>query len=341
MVVAKKYVIQKHRSGLLQPEDVKIVEEELPELKEGEFLAQAHFISIDPYIQYLIHDEEKHPVGSTIPGTQIALIYDSKNPKFPIGKYIYGNFGMRTYTIGPLKDDDPYGMPPQYILPDFNSYPYSYGLGILGMPGITANKGFLGLCKPQPGETVVVTTAAGAVGSVVGQIAKIKGCRVVGIAGSDEKGKWLVDVLGFDKFINYKRPDFAKKLKDAAPDGIDCYFDNVGGEISSIILSQMNKFGRISVSGSISAHNVESGEEPKASIVQRHLVLRQLKMEGFMVTRWRDEWFEIINQNLQWLREGKLKYKEHIVCGFDNFPKAVVDLMTGANTGKVILNVMG
>jgi len=206
---------------------------------------------------------------------------------------------------------------------------------------MTAYFGFLDICQPKSGETVVVTGAAGAVGSIVGQIAKVKGCKVVGIAGSDDKCSWLKKELGFDHAINYKTADIVKELKLAAPNGIDCYFDNVGGEISTTILTQMNLYGRVSVCGSISSYNTIDGSspKPKASIVQESMIFNQLKMEGFIVYRWLDRWNEGITALRQWIEEGKVKYQETITEGFENMPQAFIDMMHGKNVGKAIIKV--
>jgi len=193
------------------------------------------------------------------------------------------------------------------------------------------------ICQPKPGETVVVTGAAGAVGNVVGQIAKIKGCTVVGVTGSDEKGKRLVNELKFDHFVNYKDPEFKEKLIKATPKGIDIYFDNVGGEVSSIILNQMNTFGRVAVCGTIVAYNATT--VPKASIVQYPILFKQLKVQGFTVYGFLDHWFEGIRQNKEWIEEGKLKYPETITEGFENTFKALLDMLQGGNFGKAIVKV--
>jgi prostaglandin reductase 1 len=204
------------------------------------------------------------------------------------------------------------------------------------MPGNTAFFGFLEICQPKEGETVVVSTAAGAVGSLVGQIAKIKGCRVIGITGSDEKCKWIVDDLGFDKAINYKTADLKKELKEAAPKGIDCYFDNVGAEISQRVIEQMNVFGRISVCGAITSYN---DQDFKVYAPQRYFVWNQLRMEGFIVHRWADRWLEGLTQMLQWIQEGKIKFQETITDGFENMPQAFMDMLNGKNTGKAVIKV--
>jgi prostaglandin reductase 1 len=204
------------------------------------------------------------------------------------------------------------------------------------MPGNTAYFGFLELCEPKAGETVVVTGAAGAVGSLVGQLGKLKGCRVVGFAGSDEKCKWLETEYGFDKAINYKSKDVYKQYKAATPDGADTFFDNVGGEISSLIFSRMNDYGRISVCGAISSYN---SEIPKVPAVQTVFVFKQLKMQGFLVWRYSDRWMEGITEMSKWVKEEKLKYNETITEGFENMPQAFIDMLRGKNYGKAVVKV--
>jgi prostaglandin reductase 1 len=247
---------------------------------------------------------------------------------------VFGNLGWRSHTIvDPSKFPNKFDL---YILPDFGDLPQSLAVGVLGMPGNSAYYGFLELCQPKAGETVVVTAAAGAVGSLVGQIAKIKGCKVIGFAGSDDKCKWLEDELGFDKAINYKVGDMNKALKEAAPNGVDCYFDNVGGELSSIIIDQMNMFGRISVCGAISGYNDKTVMVPAFQTFHR----RQLRMEGFMNYRWIAPWMEKgMFEMLQWIQEGKIKYKETVTEGFEKLPTAFIDMMGGKNIGKAIVKV--
>lgn len=204
------------------------------------------------------------------------------------------------------------------------------------MPGNSAYYGFLDLCKPKAGEIVVVTGAGGAVGSLVGQIAKIKGCKVIGFAGTDEKCKWLESELGFDKAINYKTSDNVAALKEAAPEGIDCYFDNVGGTLSSIIIDQMRMNGRISICGAISTYNDQPVMVPSFTTFHRRL----LRMEGFMNYRWINQWMdEGMFEMLKWIQEGKIKYHETIVEGFENTSKAFIDMMAGRNVGKMIVKV--
>lgn len=207
------------------------------------------------------------------------------------------------------------------------------------MPGNTAYFGLLEICKPKEGETMVVSGAAGAVGSLVGQIGKIKGLRVIGIAGTDDKCDWIVKDLGFDVAINYKTANLEEELKKAAPNGVDCYFDNVGGEISSVVLNQMNEFGRISVCGSISAYNADVANYPRVPDLAKLFNWKQLRMEGFLVPRWTNRWMEGLKQMAEWIMQGKIKYEETVTEGFENMPAAFIGMLNGANTGKAIVKV--
>lgn len=210
---------------------------------------------------------------------------------------------------------------------------------ILFLLSNSAYFGFLEICKPKSGEVVAVTGAAGAVGTLVGQIAKIKGCQVIGFTGSDEKADWLKKEVGFDHVINYNGDNLKKQLEAAAPNGIDCYFDNVGGELSSLIVSKMNVYGRVAVCGSISSYNNmnEITDLPKATILQPFLNMQQLSMQGFIVYRWIDRWTEGITAMKDWIIEGKLKYFETITDGFENMPQAFIDMLSGKNTGKAVV----
>ncbi|XP_034941748.1 prostaglandin reductase 1-like [Chelonus insularis] len=338
MVIAKKYVLVKHFKGKPKSSDIKLIEEELPPIKNGEYLVEAEYLSVDPYVRVYMGE---YPLNSTIIGFQIAKIIESKNPKFPVGKRIHDHLGWRTHTI--INPDAPIdrslGNIPSYIVPDFGDLPVSLGLGVLGMPGNTAYFGVTKILNPEAGKTLVVSGAAGAVGSHVGQIGKALDLKVIGIAGSDAKCQWIKEELGFNHAINYKTQNIKEKLEKAAPDGIDYYFDNVGGEISSTVMYQMNPLGRVAVCGSISAYNNDFNDLPKSPLLQPAIVLKELKVEGLLVTRWANQWMEGIQQNLEWIRKGKLKYRETITKGFENMFNAFVDMLEGGNTGKAIVKV--
>uniref|UniRef100_A0AAR5PKG4 Prostaglandin reductase 1 n=2 Tax=Dendroctonus ponderosae TaxID=77166 RepID=A0AAR5PKG4_DENPD len=332
-MVAKKYVLVIRSEGFPKSSDFKLVEETLPELKENEYLAEAVFLSVDPYMRAYMPSLEPN---TTMIGSQVAKIVESKNPDFPVGKYVVGGFGLRSHTIATAETKSELGFN-TFLLPHFNNLPLSLALGVLGMPGNTAYFGLLELCQPKPEDTVVVSAAAGAVGSIVGQIAKIKGCTVIGIAGSNEKGKWLTEELGFDYFINYKTQNVEEELRKAAPKGVDCYFDNVGGDISVTVINQMKPFGRVAICGDISSYNAT--EPAKIISPIRSILFNELKVQGFRVSSWNERWLEGIHKNLRWIIDGKLKYRETITEGFDNIFKAFTEMLQGGNIGKASVKV--
>ncbi|XP_018566887.1 prostaglandin reductase 1-like [Anoplophora glabripennis] len=334
MVKAKVFIYNKEFDGLPKEGDLIIKEEDLPPLKDGEYLAEAVYLSVDPYMRAYA---PSIPLGSVYIGSQIAKILESKNSDYPVGRYVVGYFGWRSHTVHDGRTPEaPANFPAPFLIPDLGDVPLSYFLSILGMPGNTAYFGFLEICQPKKGETVVVSGAAGAVGNIVGQIAKIKGCKVIGIAGSEEKGKWLVDELGFDHFINYKTDDLDETLSQVAPKGVDCYFDNVGGETTATVIQHMNEYGRISLCGSVSSYNKK---DRSVRIPLFLLVAKQIKAEGFLFYRWVDRSLEGVQQNLKWLQEGKLKYRETVTEGFGNTFKAFVEMLEGKNVGKAVVKV--
>ncbi|XP_053607501.1 prostaglandin reductase 1-like [Plodia interpunctella] len=335
MVKARKQVVLNHFKGVPKREDFKLVEEELPPLKDGEILVKAEWISVDPY-QRAYNTQIGVPYDQF--GFQVGKVEDSKNDDYPIGTKVVTHKGWKDYFITtPAVTTNMTDI--IYKLPDLQGLSESLGVGAVGMPGATAYFGFLEICKPKAGETVVVSGAAGAVGSLVGQIAKIKGCKVIGFAGSDDKVQWLEKELGFDKAINYKTADVLKELQEAAPKGVDCYFDNVGGELSSVIISQINLFGRVSVCGSISSYNDDVNKLPKATIIQPSLVFKQLKVEGFLVSRWTERWPEAFKQLIEWIKVGQLKAREHITEGYDHVFDAFIGMLAGENLGKAVVKV--
>ncbi|KAL5481908.1 hypothetical protein EMCRGX_G022182 [Ephydatia muelleri] len=334
MVVAKKYVLKSHFQGLPKREDLEIVEEELPPLKDGEILTETLWLSVDPYMRPY---SQRMKLGDTMIGELVAKVTESKNPGYAVGDVIVANVGWRTHTI--LGESFFQQSMPKIrkVDPSIN-LPSSTAVGILGMPGATSYYGFLNICSPKSGETLVVTGAAGAVGSAVGQIAKIKGCRVVGFAGSDDKVAYLKSI-GFDEAINYKTvTSLSDAVKKACPNGVDMFFDNVGGEFFEVVLSQMNTFGRVSVCGCISQYNLE--EPPKARPVSSLILFHQLKVEGFLVWRWNiEEWAASFKEIAQWIQEGKLKYEETVTEGFDKMFDAFLGLFKGENLGKAVVKV--
>ncbi|XP_049941132.1 prostaglandin reductase 1-like [Schistocerca serialis cubense] len=275
-------------------------------------------------------------IGIAGSDVKVSRIVESRSPDYPVGRHVVGYWDWCDRTVVNPTAKAGEILPPM-LVQNYGDLPLSLSLGVLGMPGATAYFGLLDICDPKPGETVVVSGAAGAVGSIVGQIARIKGCKVIGITGSDVKVKWLKEELGFDHAINYKTVNVEKALKEAVPDGADVYFDNVGGEQSSAVIANMKHRGRISVCGCISSYN--ESKVPLAPVIQMYMVGKELKMEGFFVGRWLDSWDQAFKEMAQWIKEGKLKYKETVTEGFQNTPKAFIGMLRGENLGKAIVKV--
>lgn len=305
----------------------------VPDIGEGEVLLKTLYLSVDPYMRGRMNAGKSYiapfEVGNAISGGVIAEVTESKANELSQGDIVLGNLQWQLYnkeTADHLKKLDR------------NGAPITAALGAAGMPGLTAYFGLLDIGKPQEGETVVVSGAAGAVGSVVGQIAKLKGCRVVGIAGSDDKIDYITEELGFDAGLNYKKiEDWKAALKEACPNGVDIYFDNVGGEISDAVMRRINKFARIILCGQISLYN-EAKPEPGPRF-QPLLLTKSALMKGFTIGDYADRHSEGIAALGKWISEGKIKYRETFVEGFENTPKAFLGLFHGENIGKQLVKV--
>ena len=302
-------------------------------ISQGELLLETVYVSVDPYLRGRMSDAKSYAppfeVNKPIQSGIIAKVIASKNDNFKEGDFVSDRLDWKTKQKstgeGLLKVDP-------------NKAPLSAYLGILGMTGLTAYCGLTQIGKPEAGETLVVSGAAGAVGSVVGQIGKILGLRVIGIAGTDEKVEQLKTKFGFDAGINYNTSkDMKADIAKAAPHGVDIYFDNVGGPISDAVLFNINQFSRIVNCGAISVYN--NTEIPKSISVQPFLVKNSALMQGFIVSNYADKFPEAMKSLSEWLAAGKLTYTETIVEGFDNIPKAFIDLFEGKNKGKMIVKI--
>ncbi|MEJ5963342.1 NADP-dependent oxidoreductase [Pedobacter immunditicola] len=329
-----KVILLKNRPvGKPTLEDFKFLEEENPVTQEGQVLLKTLYVSVDPYLRgrmssaksYVPPFELNKPIQSGI----IAEVVESKLSDFKVGDCVSAMLDWKELQVSEGRG---------LIKVDGNVASLSAYLGVLGMTGLTAYLGLTEIGKPKSGETVVVSGAAGAVGSIAGQIAKILECRVIGIAGSDEKTSMLTSKFGFDAAINYKTTtDMKAAIANAAPKGVDIYFDNVGGEISDAVLANVNQFARIAVCGSISGYNdTEISMGPR---VQGILIKNSVLMQGFIVSNYKNKFPEAITQLASWLQDGKLTYKETIVDGFDNIPQAFIGLFEGKNEGKMIVKV--
>src|SRR5271166_3353994 len=331
--VTRQFQLAARPVGMPKESDFKLVEAPLASPAQGQVLVKTTYLSVDPYMRGRITGVRTYAdpvnVGDTMVGGTVGQVIESRDPSLQPGDFVVGYWGWQDHAVAPAAAM-------QKLNPQLA--PVSTALGVLGMPGMTAYFGFLEICKPQPGEVVVVSGGAGAVGSLVGQIAKIKGCHVVGIAGADDKIDWMTKELGFDAAFNYKTTsDYFGKLKELCPKGIDCYFDNVGGAITDAVFPLMNTYGRISICGQISQYNADK-PEPGPRLLGLVLV-KQLKVEGFIVFRWQNRYQEGIAQMAQWLGEGKLKHREEIVNGFENTAKAFIGMLKGDNTGKMLVKV--
>ncbi|TGD82587.1 NADP-dependent oxidoreductase [Hymenobacter wooponensis] len=304
---------------------------EAPSPAEGQVLLKALYVSVDPYMRGRMNAGKSYvppfEVGQPISGGVVAEVIESQLDKLPVGSVVVGNLPWQQYSVS-----DGRGL--QQIPTD--QAPISYFLGLLGMPGLTAYFGLLDICQPKAGETVVVSGAAGAVGMVVGQLAKIKGCRVIGTAGSDEKVAYLKQ-LGFDEAINYKTANIPEALTAAAPNGVDCYFDNVGGAITDAVYDLLNKHARIALCGQIANYNAT--EAPIGPRPEGKLLTTSSKLQGFIVSDYLPQWPEGVKQLTEWYGQGKLQFEETITEGFDQIPTAFLGLFRGENTGKAIVKV--
>ena len=324
-------ILASRPEGIPVPANFTTEEIELPILQEGEVLLKGIYYSVDPYMRGRMNDVPSYvppfQLGKPLAGSVVAKVMESKSANFTTGEWVVGFLPWRKEMAAHEKEINKI---------DTVIAPPSYYLGILGMPGLTAYFGLMYIGKPTAGETVVVSGAAGAVGVVVGQIAKIQGCYVVGIAGTDEKVQLLKTEFGFDEAINYKTtPDIAKAIGDACPKGVDIYFDNVGGEISDAVISHINFHGRIPLCWQISSYN--NIETPVGPRLQPILLKRSILLQGFIIRNYTQQFPEGIQHLAQWVQEGKLKFTETFVHGFEQLPNALVGLFKGENTGKMIV----
>lgn len=319
--------------GKPQLSDFKFIEEEMPAITTGEILLKTKFISVDPYLRGRMSDAKSYippfELQKPMSSGAVAEVVESQNDQFQVGDFVTGSLDWKEFQTS--TGDNLMKVSDQLA-------PLSNYLGILGMTGLTAYFGLTEIGKPQPGETILVSGAAGAVGSVVGQIGKILGCKVVGIAGSDEKVALLKSKFGFDDAINYNNTEnMTKAIAEACPNGVDVYYDNVGGEISDSALFNMNRFGRIIVCGAISTYN--ETKLPTGPRVEGFLIKNSLLMQGFIVSNYAEKFPEGMQKLSEWLSAGKLTYSETIVEGFKEIPQAFIDLFDGKNTGKMVVKI--
>jgi NADPH-dependent curcumin reductase CurA len=308
-----------------------LVESEVPDPGPHEVLVRSLYMSVDPYMRGRMRDVESYAepwdVGDPMKAGVVGEVEASEHPDFEAGDVVTGQLDWADYSIAEGRELRP-------VNPDHG--PISTAVGVLGMPGVTAYFGTVDVAEPKPGDTVVVSAAAGAVGSVVGQIADLNGCRVVGIAGSDEKIEWLESV-GFDAGVNYKDGDVGSQLRETCPDGVDVYFDNVGGPVTDAVWPLLNDFSRVAVCGQISLYN--ASELPTGPRKLTDVVQSRTRVEGFIVSDYEGRWGEAFQRLAKWIASGEVEYRENVVEGLENAPDAFLALFEGDKIGKQLVQV--
>lgn len=318
--------------GMPKRTDWNFVEEPVRVPDDGEVLVQTLYLSLDPAMRGWMNEGRSYippvQIGEVMRAGGVGRVIESKHPGFAPGDHVHGSLGVQAYatmngaTLSKI---------------DASAAPLPVYLGALGMPGMTAYFGLLDIGQPKAGETVVVSGAAGAVGTVVGQIARIKGCRVVGIAGGKEKCDYIVNELGFDAAVDYKHDEVKKSLRQHCPKGVDIYFDNVGGEILDIVLTQLARNARIVICGAISQYNSTTGVKGPANYLS--LLVNRARMQGMVVFDYADRYDVARREIAGWIASGRLKTREDVVTGLETFPQSLLKLFKGENLGKLVLKV--
>jgi NADPH-dependent curcumin reductase CurA len=334
--VNRRWLLASRPLGKPTRENFRFDETKIPKIKDGEVLLQTLYLSLDPYMRGRMNAGESYAarveLGMVMVGGTISRVAQSRNPAFKVGDMVSSYAGWQDYVASDgkgLRKLDPRITQP------------SYALGVLGMPGLTAYVGLLDIGQPKPGDTVVLAASTGAVGAQVGQIAKLKGCRVVGIAGAAKKCKYAVEELGYDACVSHYDDDMAEQLAAACPDGIDVYFENVGGSSWEAVMPLLNNHARIPVCGLIAHYNQTSlppGPD-RMSALQGLILTKSIKMQGFIVSDYYNRVPDFIGDMTTWLGQGKIKYKEDMVVGLENAPDAFFGLFSGANFGKLVVQV--
>lgn len=316
--------------GWVSEDNFRTTREPIPSPGDGEVLVKVHYLSLDPYMRGRMDDAKSYAasvaVDDVMVGGTVGEVVESRDSTFSPGDPVVGMLGWQQYGVCPAS---------QLRHIDVSRIPESVYLGTVGMPGVTAWYGLLQIGQPKARETVVVSAASGAVGSVVGQIARIKGCRAVGIAGGPEKCRYVVEELGFDACVDYKAGRLHEDLAAATPDGIDVYFDNVGGEILDTVLTRLNAFARIPLCGLISGYN----GQPMAIRNLRSLLVNRVLLQGFIVTEHPESWPQALRELGGWVAEGNIRYRESVTEGLENAPGAFISLLKGGNFGKQLVKV--
>ena len=334
----QQILLDNRPTGAAVASNFKLVTSDTPTLQDGQVLVRHHFLSLDPYMRGRMNDSKSYAapqaLGQVMQGGTVGEVVESKNAKFAVGDKVVGMGGWQQYSV---VDANQVGALRKV---DTAHIPLSAYLGSVGMPGVTAWYGLMKICEPKPGETVVVSAASGAVGSVVGQLTKARGCRAVGIAGGPDKCKYVVQELGFDACVDYKAHKDAKSLytalKDATPNGVDGYFENVGGVILDAVLARMNAFGRIAVCGMIAGYD----GQPLPLTTPQLILTNRLKVQGFIVSEHMEHWPAALTELGTLVATGKLKFRESVALGIEAAPEAFLGLLKGKNFGKQLVKLI-
>ncbi len=334
--VNRRFLLRERPTGRIDDRTFELVEEPVPVIGEGEALVRTRWISLDPANRAWLNDTPTYlppvAIGDVMRASGVGEVVASNSPDYPVGRLVVGRTGWQDYAVASASG-------PMRAIAEIPGVSPSQFLGALGTTGLTAHVGMLDIGRPKPGETVVVSAAAGAVGSVAGQLAKIQGARVVGIAGGREKCALLVDVLGFDAAVDYKAPDWRDRLGAATRDGIDVDFENVGGEVMEAVFARLNVRARVALCGLISTYNDDA---PAVSIGPRNfgnLLIQRVHLEGFIVLDHLDRAPQVIAQLAEWMAQRKLTATETVVEGFEQLPVAINMLFDGQNTGKLVVKL--
>jgi NADPH-dependent curcumin reductase len=329
--INRQILLKSRPQGAPGLDNFELTETAIPEPGEGELLMRTRYLSLDPYMRGRMSAAKSYAkpaaVGAPMVGGTVGEVVTSRHPNYAAGDIVLGYGGWQDYALSSgagLRKLDP------------AAAPVSTALGVLGMPGMTAYVGLTEIGQPKPGETVVVAAASGAVGSVVGQIAKIKGCRAVGIAGGAEKCRFVADELGFDACVDHRAPDFAQQLEAACPQGIDVYFENVGGAVQQTVWPLLNDFARIPVCGLIAQYNAAT---PMPGPDMFSVLRKRLLLRGFIVSDFAAKQGDFLRDVGEWVRSGRIKYREDVVDGLEQAPAAFLGLLQGKNFGKLLVRV--
>jgi NADPH-dependent curcumin reductase CurA len=331
----RQIVLVSRPSGEPTPDNFQLVETEVPSPGPGQMLLRSIYLSLDPYMRGRMNAGKSYArpvdVGEVMEGRAVGEVVESQRPDYAPGDIVFAPIGWQEYLLSD-------GTGARRIDPSIR--PISYALGLLGMPGLTAYTGLLNIGQPRAGETLVVAAASGAVGSVVGQIGKTQGCRVVGIAGGEPKCRFVKEELGFD-CLDHRQGDLAERLKAACPSGIDVYFELVGGPVSEAVLPLLNDFARVPVCGLIAHYN--TSEPPpgpdRLPLLMRDTLIKRLTFRGFIVSDFQSQYGQFLADMDRWIREGKMKYREDITTGLENAPRELIGLLRGENFGKKLIRV--